>query len=69
MPAFIVFVSGILISLLAQSYLAASQKWKTNMQLVKNGVKSFEGEKQIAAIKAGCDELFKKNLNMSLNGA
>lgn len=39
------------------------------MQLVKNGVKSFEGEKQMAAIKAGCDELFKRNLNMVLNGA
>lgn len=39
------------------------------MQLVKNGRKSFEGEKRIAAIKAGCDELFKKILNMSLNGS
>lgn len=39
------------------------------MQLVKNGVKSFEGEKQMAAIKAGCDELFKRNLNKVLNGA
>lgn len=38
---------------------AISEKWS----------EKFGGKKRIAAIKAGCDELFKKNLNMSLNGA